>query len=423
MTKPTSLKRNAFALLAMQAINYLVPLVTLPYLTRTLGVDQYGALNLGISLTQYGMLFINFGFNLSATKYIAQNRHQPLLISRAFWETIIAKSLLFFVACTVLTFITLNVANFYEIRWIVFILFIQLLSVAIDPLWFFQGIEKLEKVSLIGSAIRLLNIPLLVLFVHNPQDVVIAALIQGGVLLIAAIVNIVLVKKAQIVVFVKLHQLKVIKALKYSLPLFIGSAAISLYNTSTPIILGLVSDYDQVGIYSASFRVQVAAIGVFTVLGQVIYPRVNHLFATDTDAAYLFIKKLLIYLFPVLLISSLLFYFIIPTLAPWILGDGFNESAETLKIMAPMLFLIPYSVVFAHNLLLPLGYQRIYYLVPLIIGICHIFYSFILSSYFGAIGASYSILITEIITLIVLASCVLRFTEIKKYIRGDLSEV
>lgn len=416
MTKPTSLKRNAFALLAMQAINYLVPLVTLPYLTRTLGVDQYGALNLGISLTQYGMLFINFGFNLSATKYIAQNRHQPLLISRAFWETIIAKSLLFFIACIVLTFITLNIANFYEIRWIVFILFIQLLSVAIDPLWFFQGIEKLQKVSLIGSAIRLLNIPLLVLFVHDPKDVVIAALIQGGVLLIAAIVNIALVKKEQIIVFIKLHQLKVIKALKYSLPLFIGSAAISLYNTSTPIILGLVSDYDQVGIYSASFRVQVAAIGVFTVLGQVIYPRVNHLFATDTDVAYLFIKKLLIYMFPVLLISSLLFYFIVPILAPWILGEGFDESAETLKIMAPMLFFTPYCIVFAHNLLLPLGYKHLYYIQPLIVGLAHIIYTTLLSSYLGAIGASISIVITEGLNFVILGVCVILLTNLKQYL-------
>lgn len=410
MSRTPSLKRNAFALLAMQAINYLVPLVTLPYLTRTLGVDQYGALNLGLSLAQYGMLFINFGFNLSATKYIAQNRHQPLLISRAFWETIIAKSLLFFVACTVLTFITLNVANFYEIRWIIFILFIQLLSVAIDPLWFFQGIEKLQKVSLIGSAIRLLNIPLLVLFVHNPQDVVIAALIQGGVLLIASIVNIVLVKKEQIVVFIKPHQLKVIKALQHSLPLFIGSAAISLYNTSTPIILGLVSDYDQVGIYSASFRVQAAAIGVFAVLGQVIYPRINHLFTSNTDLAYLFIKKLLTYMLPVLLIASILFYFLVPILAPWILGKEFNESAETLKIMAPLLFLIPFSIVFANNLLLPLGYRHLYYLIPLIIGLCHLFYSTFLSYFYGAIGASISILITEILTFFLLLIFVLKKT-------------
>ncbi|GGZ92241.1 flippase [Ignatzschineria ureiclastica] len=416
MTRPTSLKRNAFALLTMQAINYLVPLITLPYLTRTLGVDQYGALNLSLSLIQYGMLFINFGFNLSATQYIAQHRDQPQLISKAFWETVLSKSLLFFIACFALTIITLTIESFYEIRWIIFILFIQLLSIAIDPLWFFQGIEKLEKVSFIGSLIRFLNIPLLILFVHTPNDVEIAALIQGGILLIAAIINMIFVQREHIITFVKLHQLKIIQALKHSLPLFIGAAAISLYNTSTPIILGLVSDYDQVGIYSASFRVQVAAIGVFTVLGQVIYPRVNHLFATDIDAAYLFIKKLMIYMFPILLISSLLFYFLVPMLAPRILGEEFKESAETLKIMAPMLFLIPYSVVFAHNLLLPLGYQRIYYLVPLIIGLFHLVYSSFLSHYYGAIGASYSILITEIITLIVLASYVLRHTKIYKLI-------
>ncbi|PWD85363.1 flippase [Ignatzschineria cameli] len=419
MSQKSSLKRNAFALLTMQAINYLVPLVTLPYLTRTLGVDQYGALNLALSLIQYGILFVTFGFNLSATKYIAQHRHNHVIVSKVFWETIVAKLILLFIACIGLTVITLNVSSFYEIRWIVFILFIQLLSVAIDPLWFFQGIEKLEKVSLIGSGIRLFNIPLLVLFVHSPEDVVLAALIQASTLLTIAIINIILVKKESFITLIKFNQLRVLNALRKSLPLFIGAAAISLYNTSTPIILGLVSSYDQVGIYSASFRVQTAAIGVFTVLGQVIYPRVNHLFATDVDSAYLFVKKLLIYMFPTLLVASLLFYLLVPILAPWILGKGFNESAETLKIMAPMLFLIPYSVVFAHNLLLPLGYQRIYYLVPLIIGLCHLVYSTFLSHYYGAIGASYSILITEIVTTIILCSCVVRFTRLKKYLRNS----
>ncbi|MBS7834589.1 oligosaccharide flippase family protein [Wohlfahrtiimonas chitiniclastica] len=417
----TSLKRNAFALLTMQSINYLVPLITLPYLTRTLGVDQYGALNLALSLIQYGMLFINFGFNLSATQYIARNRNQSLLISRAFWETMLAKLALFFVACITLILITINIATFYEIRWIVFILFIQLLSVSIDPLWFFQGIEKLERVSLIGSLIRLLTIPLLIVFVHSPDDVGVAAFIQAALLLTASFVNIFLVKKEQIIVFMNLHKLRIIKALHKSLPLFIGAAAISLYNTSTPIILGLVSSYDQVGIYSASFRVQMAAIGVFTVLGQVIYPRVNHLFATDVDSAYLFVKKLLIYMFPILLVASLLFYFLVPILAPLVLGKGFSESAETLKIMAPMLFLIPYSIVFANNLLLPLGYHRIYYLIPLVMGLSHLVYSTFLSHFYGAIGASYSILITEIITTIILCCCVLRFTKLKKYIR-NLSE-
>lgn len=415
MTKPTSLKRNAFSLLTMQAINYLVPLITLPYLTRTLGVDQYGALNLAISLIQYGVLFITFGFNLSATQYIARHRESSLLISRAFWETITAKLILLCIAFTVLTIITLTIESFYEIRWIIFILFLQLIAVAIDPLWFFQGIEKLEKVSLIGSAIRVLNIPLLFWFVHSPDDVIIAAGIQAFIIFLIALINLYLVKKEAIIKCIKYSQLKITKALVTSLPLFIGAAAISLYNTSTPIILGLVNSYEEVGIYSASFRIQIAAIGVFTVLGQVIYPRANHLFATDETAGYLFIKKLMFYMFPILLLATILFYFVVPKLAPWLLGDQFINSTTTLKIMAPMLFFTPYCIVFAHNLLLPLGYKRLYYIQPLIIGLIHIFYTTILSSYFGALGASISITITEGLNFIFLGACVLLLTDLKKH--------
>ncbi len=414
MSEP-SLKRNAFALLAMQAINYLIPLITLPYLTRILGVEQYGAFNVALSLTQYGILFINFGFNLSATQYIARHRHQPLLISRSFWEVLLAKLALMVMACIILILITLNIHSFYNVRWLVFILFIQFLSVVLDPQWFFQGIEKLEKVSIVGALIRTLNIPLLFLFVHDSNDVMVAALIPSGLLLLASCLNLIVLRRERIIYFIRYSQLKVLPALRQSLPLFMGIAAISLYNSNTPIILSLVSNYDEVGIYSASFRVQMAAIGIFSVLGQVIYPRVNHLFATNHIEAYQFVKTLLVRMFPILLIATVLFYFTVPIIISWLLGEQFRDVHLTLEIMAPMLLLVPYSIVFSNNLLLPLGYRRIYYLVPICLGVGHIIYSAILSYYFGAIGASVSILITEILTFCILLVCVIRLTDIKKY--------
>ena len=36
--------KNAIALIIIQLVNYVVPLVVLLYLTRTLGVDLYGVL-------------------------------------------------------------------------------------------------------------------------------------------------------------------------------------------------------------------------------------------------------------------------------------------------------------------------------------------------------------------------------------------
>lgn len=402
----------------MQAINYLVPLITLPYLTRVLGVDNYGVMGFSLSIIQYGVLFINFGFSLSATKIISENRDNNSYMTQCFWETFIAKLTLLLVACGILIFLIQNIDKFGEVKFIIYIYFIQLLAAAIDPIWFFQGIERLEKVSLIGSFIRLLNIPLLFLLVNSIDDVALAAFIQSILLLSVSLVNLVLVYKAKIISFLtikKIKKLNIFYALKASLPIFIGSAAISLYSNSTPIILGLVNNYEEVGVYSASFRLQSAVVGVFTVLGHVLYPRVNYLFSKNIESGYFFVRKIIIVITPILLLAAFLFYSLIPYFALWLFGNEFEGVVMTLKIMAPMILLIPLSVVLAHGVLLPLGFSKIYFVIPMIIGILHVFYSILLSKNYGAVGASYSILITEILSFIALLAACLFKTDLIKY--------
>ncbi|HDL8011399.1 TPA: oligosaccharide flippase family protein, partial [Yersinia enterocolitica] len=67
------LRRNIFSLLLLQGSNYIIPLLTLPYLTRVLGVEGFGVYSLTLSLAQYFVILIDFGFNLSASKKIAEH--------------------------------------------------------------------------------------------------------------------------------------------------------------------------------------------------------------------------------------------------------------------------------------------------------------------------------------------------------------
>lgn len=397
----------------MQAINYLVPIITLPYLTRTLGSDQYGVLSLSMSIIQYGILFINFGFNLSATKKISQNRSNEKYISNVFWETILSKIILFTTCLVALTLIT-QTESISNIKIIIFIFYIQLFAVAIDPIWLFQGKESLGKISIIGSIIRLLNIPLLLFFVHSENDIKTVALIQALLFLLSSFINLILVYKSKTIKKIIPKEINILKSLKSSFPIFIGTAAISLYNTSTPIVLGLFSSYSEVGIYSASFRIQSACVGIFTVLGQVIYPRVSKIFSENENEGYLFIKKLLKISTPLLIITSITFYFIVPQLSPWLLGEEFSSSEKTLKILSPLITLIPISVILAHGILLPLGHTKPYFLIPTFIGLLHISYAIYLSKNYGAVGASYSILITESLSLILLILAVITSTEFIK---------
>ena len=65
------LKRNIFSLYVLQGSNYLIPLMVFPYLVRVLGPAEYGRIGLATTVVQYLCLFVDFGFNLTASRAIA----------------------------------------------------------------------------------------------------------------------------------------------------------------------------------------------------------------------------------------------------------------------------------------------------------------------------------------------------------------
>ena len=67
-----SVAKNAAALYAIQFAGYIVPLVTLPYLSRVLGPAGFGLLLFSQSFALWASMIIEYGFNLSATRDVAR---------------------------------------------------------------------------------------------------------------------------------------------------------------------------------------------------------------------------------------------------------------------------------------------------------------------------------------------------------------
>ena len=58
---------DSIYLVALQAINQFLPLLVVPYMMYVLGADNYGKVGFSLALIQYFVIFVDFGFNLSAT--------------------------------------------------------------------------------------------------------------------------------------------------------------------------------------------------------------------------------------------------------------------------------------------------------------------------------------------------------------------
>lgn len=409
-----TLKKNILSLVILQGSNYIIPLLIFPYLVRVLGPVEYGRIGLATTIIQYFCLFVDFGFNLTASRIIAQGNKTKEEISKVFLQTMTAKAVLLLISIASIMIFSSEIPAIENVDILLKILCLQLIGSLLLPVWFFQGIEKMSSVTISYICAKGISIPLIILFVKDSNDVDIAALIQGGTSLLAGAVSLIFVYNTRLIIYHKIRYLDVSLALKNALPIFIGGIAMSLYTMSNPFVLGIVSNVEQVGLYVASDKLRQALMGAFLILGGALYPRVNALYSKSYDAGFSFVRKIMIIQGGAAFLASAAFYFAAGLISKIMLGSQYGDSVLLLQIMAPMIFLIVMSVILCNYILLPLGHNKLYAKLPIITGIIHLSYSIPLSKFYGAVGSSVSILITEVVTF----SLLLTITYKKKYLKS-----
>src|SRR3989339_509467 len=138
---------NFFSLSVLQVLNYLLPLITLPYLIRVLGPEKYGLIAFGTAFLTYFQLFTDYGFNLSATKDISINRENNKKISEIFSSVIIIKTVLMLFSFIIIFFIVTSFSKFNSQKEVYYLISLSLIGNVLFPIWFFQGIERMKYIT------------------------------------------------------------------------------------------------------------------------------------------------------------------------------------------------------------------------------------------------------------------------------------
>lgn len=410
------LKKNIIFMLIYQMVNYLVPLALTPYLVRVLGPSSYGELNYSISIVLYICLFVDFGFTLSATKRITKYIGNSDKISKLFYTVTLAKTFLLITGITILILSISTLDTINSVKTIIVISAIQIIATVISPLWLFNGLQLTAVFAVFNIIFKVASVPLVFFLVKTPTDVGYAAFFQTAPLFFSSILALIYLYKKKILIntnYIPRFKL-IIRTLNSSLFYYIGTMSVSLYTMSTPIILGLVSTSEQVGFYSASDKIRAAVVGVYVVIGNVIYPRVQRFYHEDHNLGFQYVKKIIIAVIPLCTIASIMLFYISPFITKYFLGEEFGESEVILKIMSPMMFLIPLSIILSNYILLGMGHKKLFSRIPMITATIHIIVATILSLKFGSIGASIAILISEIVSFILLFITCCKLGYIKK---------
>ena len=97
--------RNYLYNLSYQILTLLTPLITAPYISRTLGVNGIGEYSFSYSIVAYFVLLAGFGIPSYAQREIAYNQDDPYGQSRIFWEVISLQ----------IIFVTLSLTGYYTL--------------------------------------------------------------------------------------------------------------------------------------------------------------------------------------------------------------------------------------------------------------------------------------------------------------------
>lgn len=274
------MKKNFIYNIVYQILILILPLVTVPYVSRILGANGVGIYSYTYSIAYYFMLMAMLGLNNYGNRAIAKVRDNKEKLSKEFCS-IYAFQL---ITSTIMIIVYLLYVFVFDNQYknIALIQIMYVISSMFDINWFFFGIEKFKLTITRNTIVKILSLVLIFIFVKVPNDVWKYTAILAGSILLSNIFLFSFIRKY--IKLVKVNKKDILKHLKPNLILFLPVIAVSIYKIMDKIMLGILSTVTEVGYYENAEKITQVPIALITALGTVMMPRVTNMLSNQQDS-------------------------------------------------------------------------------------------------------------------------------------------
>lgn len=392
--------QNFIFLLTIQASNILISLISVPLLIQSIGLDQFGLVNLALSVIVLANILVGFGYNLSAPREVALSQGDKVRLSHLVSNIVSSRVLLALLASSFIMLAALGGGMFAEYKWILVFSLLLLFSEATLPVWFFQGLEKMKLVSLANVFAKLLYLAGIVLFIHEPTQAKWVNFLMG---LSGLGINLLLLAYIHFQLDIKFFRPefgKVFQSIRQNWLLFLSNIASYLSVNGGLIILSFFAQAEVLGMFSLAEKIAIVLRLFPSMLVQAVFPNASRLYAADLDSYHRYSRKI----YGIGLLCGLGLTLVIFTAAPLIISllakKPLPESVEYLRVLAFVPFL---AVLNFPNVLLLLvkDQKKLLFRSSWLLAIYVVPACFWLTAKYGAMGLCFGLISAEVVSLLV----------------------
>ena len=420
-----SVKLNAILNVLRILLSVIFPLITFPYASRVLKVDNLGMVNYTLSIVNYFALFAALGVSSYAIREGAKFRDNQTelekFVKQVFTINIIS-TVASYVALLLLLMISASLKQ-YTVLILVQSLTILFTTLGVD--WINTIFEDYVYIIIRSFIVQLVFVVLLFLLVKNENDYIqYAALsvISGAIISIS---NLFHCRKYVSIGLTKNIDIK--RHIKPILIFFVNVLTISIYVNSDTTMLGLFTSNYYVGIYTAATKPYNMIKGLLAGMYLVTVSRLSYYVSQDDKKSFYDLIEKIIYGLLLILFPAIVAVFCLSEDVVLILsGKDYINAAVTLRFLSVGLFFAVAGGFLTNCINAPTNRERINLTASVISAVVNIVANIVFIPLMKQNGAAITTVLAELIVfvicMIISKDILLRhkYTAIRSYLRDSI---
>lgn len=374
-----------------QIVVTILPIITVPYLTRVLGAENLGIARYVESVVTLFTVFGMLGLVWYANRVVAYNRQNKHDLSKCFWEIFIMRIAL--LLGTLLVYVCYLQGSEYKEYYLIYV--IHIVGTFLDTSWFFAGMEEMKPIVLRNYVVRGLFTASLFVFVRSRNDLPVYIWLLCLMTFVNAVLILPWIKKY--IMVLPLREIHFARHILPSLALFLPQAASQLYVQCDKVMLkNMIANVANVSYYTENEKIAKLPIILASALSTVLMPRIAYEFSRGKNEQVRdYIQKALFSVCFVLMPCCFGMMAVASNFVPFFLGDEFKNTYPILVVLCPTMVFIGISNVTGIQYLVAVDKKKeltISYMAALII---NLIINYLLIPKFDGCGAAVGTVVAE----------------------------